>query len=258
MKNNDLFWTFDLVAKQYEEIRPSYSEDLYNDIFDFSRIDSNSYSVEVGIGGGQATTPFLEKGVKVQAIEYGENLAKVCQERFSKYPNFSIVNSKFEDFKTKTDFYDLVYSASAFHWIPEEIGYSKVFSMLKESGTFARFAHHPYKDVANPDLWDAIQSLYSIYFPSTKAPGKYSEEQAKSRAEIALKYGFSEIEYHLYETTKTYTAKEYVKLLSTYSDHIALEEKVRTEFFTKIEQAINSFGGDLKMLTVTDLQLAKK
>ena len=35
---------------------------------------------------------------------------------------------------------DLVYSASAFHWIPEEIGYSKVYEMLKPGGAFARFA----------------------------------------------------------------------------------------------------------------------
>jgi len=30
--------------------------------------------------------------------------------------------------------HDLVYSASAFHWIPEDIGYSKVYDMLKPEG----------------------------------------------------------------------------------------------------------------------------
>lgn len=30
--------------------------------------------------------------------------------------------------------------ASAFHWVPEEIGYSKVYAMLKPGGAFARFA----------------------------------------------------------------------------------------------------------------------
>lgn len=30
--------------------------------------------------------------------------------------------------------YDLIYSASAFHWIPEEIGYTKVYKALKPGG----------------------------------------------------------------------------------------------------------------------------
>ena len=42
--------------------------------------------------------------------------------------------------------FDLVFSASAFHWVPEKIGYEKVFSMLKNGGVFARFANHPYRD----------------------------------------------------------------------------------------------------------------
>ena len=46
--------------------------------------------------------------------------------------------------------YDLVYSASAFHWIPEEIGYPKVYGMLKPGGAFARFANHPNRDPNHP------------------------------------------------------------------------------------------------------------
>lgn len=54
---------------------------------------------------------------------------------------------------------DLVYSATAFHWIPEEIGYSKVFSILKSGGVFARFANHPFKDKENPELSHEIDKL---------------------------------------------------------------------------------------------------
>lgn len=52
-----------------------------------------------------------------------------------------------------------MYSATAFHWIPEEIGYSKVFSILKSGGVFARFANHPFKDKENPELSHEIDKL---------------------------------------------------------------------------------------------------
>ena len=47
-------------------------------------------------------------------------------------------------------------------------------------------------------------------------------------------------------------------LLGTYSDHIAIEEKIRTEFFSKIEDVINRHGGEITIYDTIDLQLARK
>ena len=57
---------------------------------------------------------------------------------------------------------DLIYSASTFHWIPEKIGYEKVFEMLRSGGVFARFANHPYKDKGREDIHEALQKLYEV------------------------------------------------------------------------------------------------
>ena len=54
------------------------------------------------------------------------------------------------------------------------------------------------------------------------------------------------------------TAKEYVDLLGTYSDHIAIDEFIRTSFFKDIEKIINSFGGVIRIYDTMDLQLARK
>ena len=47
-------------------------------------------------------------------------------------------------------------------------------------------------------------------------------------------------------------------LLGTYSDHIAMEETLRTEFYSKIEEAINRYGGEITIYDTIDLQLARK
>ena len=47
-------------------------------------------------------------------------------------------------------------------------------------------------------------------------------------------------------------------LLGTYSDHIAIEETIRNEFFSKIEEAINRHGGEITIYDTIDLQLARK
>ena len=258
-----LEWTFDTVALTYEKFRPGYTDELYEMIFNYITLNESCYAVEIGIGGGQATLPFLKTGCNLTAVESGEQFSELCKEKFKEYPNFSIVTNKFEDMNFLDDTYDLVYSASAFHWIPENIGYTKVFSMLKSSGVFARFANHPYRAKDNLSLSEEIDRIYGEYYykfynKKQEGPTEYGEGQAIQRARIAEKYGFVDIKYALFHRTRTFSANEYSTLLGTYSDHIAIEESIRKEFFSKIEDAINSHGGLITLYDTIDLQLARK
>ena len=259
-----LEWIFDTVAATYEKLRPDYVDELYQTIFDYIPIDENSSVVEVGSGGGQATAPMLKTGCRLTAVECGRRFSELLRGRFREYPDFSVVTDKFENVEFPDGAFDLVYSASAFHWIPEEIGYKKVFSMLKSGGAFVRFANHPYRAKGNLALSEEMDAIYDEYYykyynNKEKEPvTEYTEEQAKARAEIAERYGFSDIRYALFHRERLFPAKEYASLLGTYSDHIAMEETVRTRFFSKIEEAINKHGGTITIYDTIDLQLARK
>ncbi len=262
MSTNNLNWTFNTVADTYEKLRPGYVDELYQDIFEYKTINKQSRVVEIGIGGGQATLPILKTGCNLTAVDYGENFCKICSEKFKDYPNFSTVSGKFEDVDLGGE-YDLIYSASAFHWIPEEVGYKKVYDMLKDGGVFTRFANHPYRDKGKPELSAEMDRIYADYYyeyhnKRQEPLVEYSEEQAENRALIAAKYGFTDIQYKLFYRTRTFTAKEYITLLGTYSDHIAIEETIRNEFFSKIEEAINRHGREITIYDTIDLQLARK
>ncbi len=255
--------TFDTVASTYEKFRPGYTDELYQTIFDYIALDESSYVVEVGIGGGQATLPFLKTGCHLTAVEYGEHFSALCREKFKEYPNFAVVTGKFEDTDFSDDTYDLVYSASAFHWVPERIGYTKVFSMLKSGGVFARFANHPYPAKESASLSEEMEKIYGEYYypfyhKEPAVPTEYSEEQAIQRAKIAEKYGFIDTKCALFHRTRTFSATEYTTLLGTYSDHIAIEESIRKKFFSKLEDAIHRHGGSITLYDTIDLQLARK
>lgn len=173
--------------------------------------------------------PILEKGCFLTAIELGDNLAEYSKKKFSKYKNFDIKNMTFQDYECQDDSFDMIYSASAFHWIPEKICYLKVFNMLKSVGIFARFANNPYRDKENDELHIAMQEVYSKYMPSSPPEPEYSEEQCKKRADISKKYGFVDVNYRLYHRTRIFKAQEYISLIGTYSDHRALEENKRID-----------------------------
>ena len=258
-----LEWTFDTVASTYEKFRPGYVEELYHRIFDYLAIDAKRNVVEIGSGGGQATEPILQTGCRLTAVEYGERFSALLKEKFKEYPRFSVITGRFEDTIFAENSVDFVFSASAFHWIPEEIGYRKVFSMLKSGGAFARFANHPYRDKGKPELSRKIDELYGKYYYTfhnkKQEPLKeFDEPQAKSRALIAEKYGFTDVQYALFHRTRVFTAQEYTTLLGTYSDHIAIEKSIREAFFAEIADAINQYGGLYTIYDTLDLQLARK
>ena len=91
-----------------------------------------------------------------------------------------------------------------------------------------------------------------------KTEPEYGDDQAARIAQIAEKYGFTDIRHALFHRTRTFSAGEYIELLGTYSDHIAMEENIRTEFFAKIEEAVNRYGGTITIYDTIDLQLARK
>ena len=107
-------------------------------------------------------------------------------------------------------------------------------------------------------MHEALQAVYAVYMPGSLVPSEYSEEAARSRAEIAAKYGFVDIQHRLYHRTRDFTAAEYIQLLGAYSDHIAIEENTRRRFFGEIKQAINDLGGTITIYDTIDLQLARK
>lgn len=258
-----LEWTFDKVADTYEKLRPGYVEELYQMLFDYIPINEKSNVVEVGSGGGQATAPVIKTGCRLTAVEYGKQFCELLKDKFKQYENLSVITGRFEETRFEDNAFDLVFSASAFHWVPEKTGYEKVFSMLKKGGAFARFANHPYRDKGNPALSKEIDELYDEYYNAFynkkhETLKEYTKEQAKERAMIAKKYGFTDIRYALFNRERTFSAKEYVELLGTYSDHIAIEENIRKTFFLEIEKAINNHSGTITIYDTIDLQLARK
>jgi len=258
-----LEWTFDTVAANYEKHRPGYAAELYERIFAYAPVGEESRVLEVGSGSGQATEPILRAGCHLTAVEYGERFSAVLREKFSAFPKFSVITGKFEETLLEDDSFDLIFSATAFHWIPEREGYEKVYALLKKGGAFARFANHPFRAAGQPALGADIDGIYEEYYyrdgrKPRKAIAAYSEAQAQELAQLAGKYGFRDLQCAMFYRERVFTAKEYVGLLGTYSDHIAIEEPIRLKFFAAIEAAINDHGGTVTIGDTMDLQLARK
>ncbi|QWU16216.1 Methyltransferase domain-containing protein [Paenibacillus sophorae] len=256
----DLRLKFNEDVLNYDKMRPTYVKELFHDVIQFSNLNNSKKALEIGIGTGQATLPFLYTGCKVTAIELGESLANFSAEKFSEFANFNVINHDFESVALDHNHYDLVYSATAFHWIPQEIGYTKVYQLLRNGGVLALFWNRPFP-ARKGDLHTAMQKVYDKYRPLFKKPilaHRHSEENCLEMVNTIKRYGFIDVSFKLYHRTRTFDAKSYVSLLNTYSDHRALQEDKRILLEKEIIEAINHYGGHINLHDTIELFLARK
>ncbi|MFD1175881.1 class I SAM-dependent methyltransferase [Paenibacillus puldeungensis] len=254
----DLRLTFNEDPQNYDQLRPSYVTELFDDIIHYSELTNSKSALEIGIGTGKATLPFLKTGCKVTAVELGKDLAEYVKQKFSEFRNFEVINLDFEQYTAEGNQYDLIYSATAFHWIPQELGLTKAYSLLTPGGTIALFWNHPFVGRGDDALHQEIRKAYAKYRPPEKTLTEFDESSLKPYTDALSTYGFKDVRAKIYRQTRQLNAQEYISLLNTYSDHRALEEKVKAGLEYEIAQSIDKFGGLITIYDTIDLYLAKK
>lgn len=243
---------FDRIPDEFDRWRPRYCSDLFDDLIAYADLRPGREVLEIGPGTGQATAPILQTGCTYTAIELGEHLTAFMKQKFSNFPNFSIVNADFETCDLGHTRFDLVYSAATIQWIPEPIAFSKTYDLLKPGGTLAMFLTRAEYRSSNEPLYQAIQKIYDEFFHPTR---NYTCHLAY---ENATDYGFINFEKREYHGQRTFTADEYAAFSATHCDHIALEEPYRTKFFEGIRQAVFDAGNQITFNDTYVLYLAKK
>ena len=254
----DKRFIFNEDVGNYDKWRPTYCDELFNDILNYSQVEYGKKVIEIGIGTGQATKPFLDKGCKLTAVELGKDLADYTKIKFQEYENFRVHNSAFEDFECQNESIDLIYSATAFHWIPEEKGYPKVSKLLKKDGTLALFWNRPFVSREDDELHNQIQEIYQKYRPSNAKIIENDTKRYNYRFKTIESYGFKDIEFKLYNSTRIFSSTNYIALLNTYSDHRSLPYKTKIMLEKEIREAIKDFGDILKVYDTIDLYLGRK
>lgn len=129
---------FNQTAEYYDKFRPSYPQEIVETIVTKTGINSDSKLLEIGAGSGKATELFVNK-FNVMCIEPGDKLVEMGKRKFVNYDNIKFTLARFEEYDVENNQYDLVFSAQAFHWVPQPIGFQKCAQTLKEKGFLALF-----------------------------------------------------------------------------------------------------------------------
>jgi len=240
--------TFDGAALLYDEVRPGYPEELFDEVVSLSGIPSGGRILEIGCGTGQATLPFAHRGYEMLCVELGENLAAVARRNLSEYPRVEVLTADFEDVPLPEGAFDLAISATAFHWLDPTVAYPKVARALRSGGTIALFWNEHIHSDASGGFFEAAQSVYERETPEIVKPDDHKgllrpEELPDRTAEIEASGLFGGVIRRDYAWDVPYDAEGYLRVLSTYSGHMALDPASRERLFAGIRDLIEGEHG---------------
>jgi trans-aconitate methyltransferase len=252
--------TFDRVAQQYDVNRPSYPAEVFEDVIRISGINTDFRMLEIGCGTGHATEVFAARGFRIDAIELGENMAAIARQRLAQFPRVSIELGDFDTW-TPPARYDLVYSATAYHWLDPATREQRIAAVLRAGGWLAMWRNRHIRNGSSDDFIDAAQPVYARFAPElcrnrAAPPGPDEVIEAEREEFTSGLFDAPQIRVHFW--SRRYTAAEYIDLLNTHSDHQLLPADRRSRLFESLAGLIDTrFGGAVIKDYATVLQFAR-
>lgn len=267
---------FDDVVEAYDKFRPGYPMVVFDAID--ARIPAGARrALEIGCGTGQATQGLLDRDWHVLAIEPGENFVRVAREKFSSRP-FEVQHASFEDAAIALRTFDLVFSATSFHWIDPEVRWFKSASALREHGHLALVTHVTLAGATFNEFYEVARDVCARYLEVDNTSTSPTYEDLRDRAseaeddigalwevveprgsDVAAGELFKAPTVTWYPWRAHYTTDEALGLLSTFSNYLGLTRDERASLFREFAAIIDvHFAGRLERQYVTVLAVAER
>ena len=254
--------TFDGVAPLYDEARPGYPERVFDDIVSLSGIPAGGRVLEVGCGTGQATVPLARRGYEIICVELGDSLANLARRNLTGFPKVEVRTGDFEEVPPGGDF-DLLVSATAFHWLDPAVAYPRAARVLRPTGAIALLWNEHVQTDADGGFFVAAQEVYAreapeIWDGSYEGPPR-SEGLTDRTDEIEGSGLFGPVVRRSLAWDQPYDTAGYIRVLDTYSTHRSLGEEARRRLYRGLSSLIEErYGGRIVKGYQTSLYVAPR
>jgi SAM-dependent methyltransferase len=227
--------TFDRASDIYQRARPEYPASLFDHVLEVTQLADHARLLEVGCATGKATLPLARRGFRITCVEPGLALAAAARRNLAQF-EVEIVRAQFEDWTPTGDPFEMVYAATAWHWVDPTVRYAKAAQVLQSRGYLAFWsAVHVFPSDGDPFFVD-IQHVYDEIGegmpPDTPLPrpGELDDE----REQIEASGLFEVLDICQFDWETVYDADGYIDLLNTFSGHIAMQEWQRERLYAEI------------------------
>ncbi len=136
--------------------------------------------------------------------------------------------------------YDLVFAATAWHWVDPAAGFERAWSLLRPGGHLAIWEQVHVIPYDGDPFFESLQEVYEEIGEGlpvgwvTPRPG----ELPGLRAELEASGRFDDVIVRQYDWEIRYDAEGYIRLLNTFSGHIAMAPWQRDRLYGEIRRRL--------------------
>ncbi len=268
--------SFNDAALSYDRFRPRYPSALFDDLSAARGIGTHSRILEVGCGPGVATEEMMARGWSVLAVDPGERLARVASAKFDD-AHFAVEVATFDEWESHGRRFDLVFSATAFHWVAPAVRWVKAAEVLDGHGAIALTCNkamaggsfHQFAEATSDVRRDygvvderespSVEDLDGLIATSRHDVGALWEALSPQGSSVIAGELFDAPDVRLYPWTTTYSTVEALGLMATYSRYLVMDPATRRTLFEQLAGLIDrDFAGALTRHYVTVLAVAPR
>jgi SAM-dependent methyltransferase len=248
------------AAEAYNKVRPRYPKELIDRVVNVAQLCADSKILEVGCGPATATVAFAQLNGSIVGLEPNPDFCQLAQQNCEPYPNVEIQNTSFEEWMLEAEQFDAVLSATAFHWIPPEVGYPKAAATLREDGYLILLWNKELQP--QYEVYQRLSEVYQVYAPSLSRyeQRETQEEILRGLGQMVIDSGqFKDLVSDQVMSEITYTVNDYLALLNTYSPYLALDPQSREALFEGLRETIEqNYEGRIELSYLSAFHIARK
>ena len=232
--------TFNSVADRYQDARPEYPDELFDTLVNVAGLRPGDRLLEVGCASGKATLPLARRGFRITCVELGAELAAAARRNLAGFVDVDVVASAFETWTPRGARFDLVFAATAWHWLDPAARYEQAWRCLRSGGHLATWSAVHVVPEDGDHFFGEIQEVYDEIGEAlpedatVPRPGELPDD----REEIEASGRFDVVTAQQFDWEVVYDAEEYIRLLDTFSGHIAMQDWQRERLYGEIRRRL--------------------
>lgn len=253
---------FGIDPANYHAARPPYPEATWAALRERAHLSPQIDVLEIGPGTGLATAELIaHQPASLVALEPDARLADYLRNSIVD-PRLEVLAIPFERAELQPASFDLVASATAFHWLEARPALARVHALLRRQGALALW-WNVFGDPGRPDAFhDATQHLFAGRKTSPSSPRHDRLPYAldtRARLEELMVGGFVPHAPQRIEWTLPLDPRGVRRLYATYSNITALPPQERSELLDALEKiAAEQFGGRVERNMTTIIYTATR
>jgi ubiquinone/menaquinone biosynthesis C-methylase UbiE len=160
---------FNEVAVEYDRNRPNYPDVLVDQACALAALTGAERVLEVGCGTGQLTRSLLARGLRVSALEPGDQLIRIAEENLKDAGDVEFLHARLEDIELPRERYQAVFCASSIHWVDPDLSWRKMADVLALGGTLALIQYCGLQEQRSVDDQEGVLSVLRMHAPEAAA-----------------------------------------------------------------------------------------